>query len=298
MKDLILATSYNYSFEQLYPFLRSIEETGFDGEVALCIGNTSIPTMNRLREKGIRMIPFFYPFKRTKKMRNPLYRLWPFMHRFFSGIESPELMARLTLPFHNLVFLRFVLYYRFLRTMPDRYRYIFLTDLRDVTFQQNPFAHAEPGKLRFYVEEPPRTLGECPINSRWLREYFGEETLRELADKPIVCSGSILGDYASTMTYLEQFILTLRKARDIMRGADQGVHNYLAYKELASSVRLCPNRESEVLTMGLMPKDEVFDRNEKGHLIDRNGNPYAVIHQFDRHESVKNDILARYQNGV
>ena len=295
MKDAIVATSMNYTYEQLYPFLRSLRDTGFDGEIILFVARTNQATLNRLRNEGVKLVGFFYPFTKTKKMRNPLYRIWPLMRPLFSRIEDAESMARWTLVFHNLVYLRFVLYYRFLLKHPNSYRNIFLTDLRDVTFQQNPFSRAEPGKLRFYVEEPPRTIGECPINGRWIQEYFGDETLKEVADKPIVCSGSILGDYPSTMKYLEHFILTLRKARDIMRGADQGVHNYLAYTELASMVTLCPNRDSEVLTMGLMPKDEDFARNESGQLVDRNGVPYAVLHQFDRFEGLRNEILARYQ---
>jgi len=34
--------------------------------------------------------------------------------------------------------------------------------------------------------------------------------------------------------------------------------------------------------MGLMPRDGEFPRNQSGQLIDRNGVPYAVLHQFDR----------------
>jgi hypothetical protein len=78
-------------------------------------------------------------------------------------------------------------------------------------------------------------------------------------------------------------------------GVDQGIHNYLAYTELASLITLCPNRDSEVLTMGLMPRDEAFPRNEAGKLIDRHGEEYAVLHQFDRHENLKREILSRYE---
>ena len=296
MKDLILATSFGYSFGQLYPFLRSLKETGYDGEIVLFIGSTSVSTANRLRHEGVKLIPFFYPFKRAHKMRNPLHRLWPIAHRFLEKQENPETLARWSLPFHNISTLRYLLYHRFLRARPARYRYVFLSDLRDVSFQQSPFIEAEPGKLRFYVEEPPNTIGTCPNNSRWIREYFGEEILQQLFAKPIICSGTTLGDYGAIMVYLEKFIGTLRQARSLMRvGVDQGIHNYLAYTELAPLVTLCPNRESEVLTMGLMPRDENFRRNDTGQLIDRHGAPYAVLHQFDRHEKIREEILARYR---
>ena len=296
MHDLILATSFGYSYEQLRPFLASLKETGFDGEIVLFIGNTSRDTQHRLRRDGVKLVPFFYPFKRAHKMRNPLYRVWPLAHRFLRGIEKPGTLAALSAPFHNISTLRYLLYYRFLRSRPGQYRFIFLTDLRDVFFQRNPFDHAERGGLRFYVEEPPHTVGACPNNSRWIREFFGEDVLLSLANEPIICSGTTLGDSAAIHTYLEKFILTFRQARSIMRvGADQGIHNYLARTELASAVTLCPNREHEVLTMGLMPRDEEFPRNERGQLIARNGAAYAVVHQFDRHEALNREILERYR---
>jgi hypothetical protein len=296
MKDLILATSFGYTFEQLYPFLRSLEETGFDGEIAFFVGSTDVRTIHRLRKAGLRLMPFFYPFKRAHKMRNPLHPWWPRLRRFLGDLNNVEKLARWSLPFHNISSLRYLLYYRFLKQRPDAYRFIFLTDLRDVSFQQSPFLRAQAGGLRFFVEEPPLTIGACPNNSRWIREYFGEDVLRELADQPIICSGTTLGDYPSIITYLEQFILTLRQSRSLMRvGVDQGIHNYLANTTLKPLVTLCLNREAEVLTMGLMPRDEVFARNAAGQLMDRAGTPYAVLHQFDRHEALKQEILSRYQ---
>jgi len=296
MKDLILATSFGYTYEQLRPFLCSLKETGFDGEIVLFIGNTNSATKERLRAEGVQLIPFFYPYKRAHKMRNPLYRAWPWVRGFFAGIEKPETLARLSAPFHNISTLRYLLYHRFLKSRPDQYRAIFLTDLRDVCFQRSPFVEAQPKMLRFYVEEPPFTVGACPNNSRWIREFFGEEALREIGANPIICSGTTLGDYRSIIDYLERFILTFRRALSIMRvGADQGIHNYLARTELASVITLCPNRESEVLTMGLMPRDEECARNARGQLVDPQGTPYAVLHQFDRHEALNQEILARYR---
>jgi hypothetical protein len=296
VKDLILAASLGYSYEQLHPFLQSLKETGFDGEIVLFVGSTSIASTNRLREAGVTLLPFFYPFRNTHKMRNPLHRAWPLAQRLLAGVENPATLARWSMPFHNLSSLRYLHYHRFLRSKPGTYRSVFLTDLRDVSFQQSPFLRAEPGRLRFYVEEPPNTIGSCPNNSRWIREYFGEAALEALADKPIICSGTTLGDYSSILTYLDQFILTLRQARSLMRvGVDQGIHNYLAYTKLQSLVTLCPNRDGEVLTMGLMPRDEVLARNASGRLVDRHGVPYAVLHQFDRHEALQQEILSRYQ---
>lgn len=295
MKNLIMATSFGYSYEQLRPFLASLKETNFDGEIVLFAGNTSRATRGRLRADGVKLISFFYPYQRAHKLRNPLYRLWPLAHRFLRRVKDARILAALSAPFHNISTLRYLHYHRFLRSRPGQYDAIFLTDLRDVCFQGDPFVNATPGRLRFFVEEPPHSIGACPNNSRWILEFFGQEALQKLAGEPIICSGTTLGDYASILAYLEEFILTFRQARSIMRvGADQGIHNYLARTGLASAVTLCANREAEVLTMGLMPRDEEFPRNARGQLVDRHGVPYAVLHQFDRHEALNREILDRY----
>ena len=89
MKDLILATSFGYSYAQLYPFLRSLKDSGFDGEIVLFVGNTSRETKKQLRREGVRLIPFFYPFGRAHKMRNPLHRLWPVARSLMAACGPP-----------------------------------------------------------------------------------------------------------------------------------------------------------------------------------------------------------------
>ena len=166
-KNLILAMSYGYSYEQLYPFLQSLKETGFDGEIVIFVGGTSVATMDRLRHAGVELKPFIYPFKRAHEMRkpNPLYRLWPLARQFVGRLDSPESIARWSFPFHDIFSLRFLLYYWFLRGRPNRYRHIFFTDLRDVTFQRNPFIHAEGSRLRFYVEEPRKSCARSAVTA-------------------------------------------------------------------------------------------------------------------------------------
>src|SRR5262245_58534109 len=129
-KNLILAISYGYSYEQLYPVLQSLKETCFDGEIVIFVGGTNAATMNCLRHAGVQLKTFIYPFKRAHAKRNPLYRLWPLAQLFIGRLDSPESIARWSFPFHNILSLRFLLYYWFLRSRPNRYRHIFLTDLR------------------------------------------------------------------------------------------------------------------------------------------------------------------------
>ena len=96
---------------------------------------------------------------------------------------------------------------------------------------------------------------------------------------------------------VREFLRSLPQAQSVMRmGLDQGIHNYLIYTGKVKNVTLYPNRTSEVLTMGLIKPAEELPLNEKGQFVDANGIPYAVIHQFARHEALAARIRERYEN--
>jgi len=204
-------------------------------------------------------------------------------------------IQQIAAPFLNLSILRFAFYRNFLLRHGGGYKRIFLTDLRDVCFQSDPFLRADDGGLRVFLEEPGHTLGGCPNNSRWLMELYGPDVLGDLAANPIICSGTILGDRERLVAYLNAFLFSLPRARSVMRmGMDQGIHNYLVYRGLVGPVVFCQNRESEVLTMGLMNPADLPQRSGNGLFVDVNGDPYPVLHQFDRHEGIRREILSAY----
>ncbi len=296
MKDIVLAASMGYNYRQLSPFIRSLQETGYDGDIALYMAETDDETIHRLRNEGIIVRRFVYPFRNCNKLRNPLFRLWPLIRPLAAVVRDPNAIHALCIAFQNLSIMRYFLYRGFLKTSPVRYRHVFLTDLRDVYFQANPFERMAGRELKAFVEETWLTQGADVNSSRWLRDLYGEGMVRRLGDKSLICSGTILGDYESVCEYLDEFLRSLPKARSVMRmGLDQGIHNYLIYTGKLRNVRLYPNRTSEVLTMGLVRQIEELPRNEKGEFLDDKGVPYAVIHQFDRHEAVANEIRARYE---
>lgn len=290
-----MAVSYGYTHSQLKVFTRSLAETGFAGDLVLFIGGTDVRSKELLREEGAVLVPFFYPYRRCNKLRTPFYRLWPLVRPLLARSGDAGTVQRLAAPFLNLSILRFAFYRKFLLRHRGEYGRIFLTDLRDVCFQGNPFDRTSDGELRVFLEEPGHTLGSCAVNSRWLTELYGREVLGELSQKPIICSGTILGDYDRILGYLDAFLLSLRDARSVMRmGMDQGIHNYIIHRGLVGTATFCENRRSEILTMGVMPADGMPGRSESGFFVDDKGRPYAVLHQFDRHEEIRQNILSTY----
>ncbi|MEO6846654.1 MAG: hypothetical protein ABI443_04500 [Chthoniobacterales bacterium] len=296
MKNLILTTSFGYKYEQLSLFLRSLKKTGFDGDLVIFVSNTDARTIAKLKNDGVIVKKFFYPYRRCYKLRNPLARFWPLVRLLIERMQNCDLIQYFCIPVANLMLLRNLLYRRFLQTSAGKYEYVFLTDLRDVYFQGNPFQRVSKGELRVFLEEPNPTLEKCPNNSRWLRELYGETILNEVTGKTIACAGTILGDCATVLGYLDDMLLALRDAQSVTRmGVDQGIYNYLVHTGRTKNVTFLPNRDAEILTMGLMPKNEVFQRDANGKLVDRNGTPYALLHQFDRQAEVAKNAMATFQ---
>ena len=290
-----MAVSYGYTYSQLKCFISSLAKTSFRGDLVLFVGGTDCELIRLLRAGGTVVVPFLYPYRRCYKLRTPFYRFWPILRPLLSKLSSPGAIQRIAAPFLNLSILRFEFYRDYLLKYGANYRRVFLTDLRDVCFQADPCLYVADGELRVFVEEPGHTLGECANNSRWLRELYGDKVVADLAAKPIVCSGTILGDRARISEYLDTFLLSLRDAQSVMRmGMDQGIHNYLIHRGHLGPVTMCENRKSEVLTMGLMSSNNLPVVSDRGQLLNAEGVPYAVLHQFDRHESVRERLIAMY----
>jgi hypothetical protein len=297
MKDVVLAASMGYHYRQLSAFIRSLQETGYDGDIVLYMAETDDDTICRLRDEGVIVRHFLYPFRNSNKLRNPLFRLWPLVRPVAARLRDPNAIHALCIAFQNLSVMRYFLYRGFLKMSPVRYRNVFLTDLRDVYFQRNPFERMNGRGLKAFVEEPWLTQGADVNNSRWLREMYGENMVQRLSDKLLICSGTILGDYESVCDYLDEFVRRVPEAQSVMRmGLDQGMHNYLIYTGKLKEVTLFPNRTSEVLTMGLVKEKGELPRNEDGEFVDVNGVPHAVIHQYDRDEELAARIRGRYES--
>jgi hypothetical protein len=293
-KNLIMAVTSGFGVEDLAPFVCSLKQTDFRGDVVIFAANTSRDTIAWLRSHGVLVQRFLYPFTSCTKLRNPLYRVWPLCRAALAGTRNPDAVQWFAQWFQNLSILRFFFYRRFLRNDAS-YRNVMLTDLRDVVFQGDPFREVSGGEIRVFLEEPLPRQGDEINSRRWLTELFGKETVKKLADTNLICSGTVIGDAQRMQEYLDAFMLALSNARSVMRmGMDQGLHNYLLYSGFLNGVTMCPNRESEVLTMGLINPEEKLPRDAAGRLVDSVGRPYPVLHQFDRHPDLNTQIRQRY----
>jgi len=168
---------------------------------------------------------------------------------------------------------------------------IFLADTRDVIFQKNPNSNQPSHGLHVYQEDESMSLGSCPYNSKWIKIGYGEKMLKELAKYPILCVGTISGDYDSIVNYLKrQREEVLRLQPKTIEPQDQATHNYLIRKELSAII--WNNEEGDVYTVGYIPRGSVKIKDEK--IINKAGEAPTIIHQWDRHKNLSRFVEEKY----
>jgi len=278
-KQVILGAVRRLSKPQLRPFVESLRASGYSGDCVFFSTSTSRDTLSYLEERGIRVIPFFYPAIRNHQPLLYGWRIWSIILERLPHRENKLKLARLV---WDLFFLRFLFARDFLLAHPG-YSKIMLTDVRDVVFQRDPFEWMQGREGVFCFEEMEgRTIGDCKSNSRMVREVFGEEGWQKLRGFQISCAGVTFGTRVELLQYLERFLdlalgaLSLRPCS----GSDQGVHNRIVHLETLENLALLDN-EGPVFTMGCVPLDLVR-LNELGEVVNKRGDVYPVLHQYDR----------------
>ncbi len=160
---------------------------------------------------------------------------------------------------------------------------VLMSDVRDVIFQDDPFAQPLIAPLMLPLEDPLLTLGSETNNAEWLRALYGRERWAELSDAPIACSGTVLGTRAAVLGYLAamRVELTAHATDGRLAGLDQGAHNALLRAGRLAGAVAVPNGE-RVFTVGSMfPQDLRVDDADR--VLAADGHAPAIVHQYDRH---------------
>ncbi len=268
-----------------------LKHAGYTGHLVVFASAVGDEVCAKLRELEATVVPFHFF---GKGERQPLARLWPLWQWYFSSRASQAAKEKLAHRVLHVRYRRYLLYLQYLREHGERFDRVMLTDAKDVYFQIEPFSwNPEPG-IHFVLEEAQVRIGHCPLHRLWLGCQFGEDYVERHAGETVTCSGTIFGDTASTLKYLECMVATMMKARNLAKiyGGDQGIHNYLLLEKLLPNGVVHPNRRAPVLTLGMMRWDQV-QLNQEGFVVNETGAPVPVLHQYDRIPELKNHLLAR-----
>jgi hypothetical protein len=302
-KNLILGLAEGLRWAQLRPFVESLRRTSFSGELHLFVGRTDDETLSMLRAAGV----ILHPYRLVRYERNgriyhaydpPLRRLqlsrltplYPPLIRAVTRFSADQLMARarIAAPFSIPHVARYFRFYRFLADETNRsYENVMLSDVYDVFFQRDPFAFDIGDDVHVFLEDDRQTLAVERYHRDWLRVAYGDETLRELGDKPISCSGITIAGREEMLAYLRVMTEELLKVPQQTVGIDQGVHNYVIHKRLLPRVRQVRNGVGAVFTVAHVPSEEIDSALDEGR-VDAN-----AVHQYQHHARLKEVLLDR-----
>lgn len=267
-KNLIIGAYSNYNYNQLKIWVESAQESGFGGDIVLFAFNTSQQTVDTLKEKGVTVI--------TAKP---------------SG----------SLPIHVE---RFIYIYDYLKNNKEKYEYVITTDVKDVYFQRNPFAsiYATPGLV---LGTEGLKYKDEPWGNENIHNAFGPYFYEGLKEREI-CNVGVFGgsiEYVMDMC-LMIFQLSVNRPIPIV---DQAIFNFLlSTKYLERNTFITTHNDSFVCHLGTTAdptKIDAFRPNllckepkfESDQVMNFNGFPYFIVHQYDRVPEIKKYLFEKYK---
>ena len=248
MKNLVMGVAANYDWYTIEPFIRSCKKYCDNTDIVLFIDNNSEFTRNALTGEGVILA------------------------------QVPD-----TLKNFNVINSRWIMYKLFLERYGDNYGKIFLTDVRDVIFQGNlfePFGEVE-NFLCCAVEGEKIKNAKEHLTYDCLTHLFGSDVAERLADKKILCAGTVIGTLNDLKHLTDKMTNILQRSTQL--GDDQAALNYLIYENRLEIENLIESdcEEGIILTSGLFhAANPIQIQNNK--ILRGDGNTPAVVHQYDR----------------
>jgi hypothetical protein len=280
--NAIITAATGYGPTDVQPFLRSVRRACPEARVFMFVYKSDLASMRTLRDQ--------YPFLELVDVSRKFNRggkVYRFIARHF--IDEDYFMCgafwrRIGRYSLHIMLERFFLALETVQKHRNVFRNVLLTDSRDVIFQRNPFG-SMTCQLVSGLEE--KTIGDCPINSAWIRDVYGRDVHAGMFNRPIVCAGVTFG----TAVAVEQYLLAM--CREIWRRLskvaliaqyDQGIHNFLIYSD-SINLELTGNRSGVIATLHYEKPENIRTDAAEG-VITVHGKAPAIVHQYDRHRDL------------
>lgn len=266
-KNLILSAAVGYEFNQIEFFIKSLRKY-YKENVCFMIGNK-----DKGLEEGLR--------------------------KYNCEIIKTSINKK------TIQFNRYKLFSEYLKN--KNFNNILICDSRDLYFQGDPFKFHYKGLINFFLED--FQIKDCPYNSHWIIKTYGKKQLDEISEKTILCSGTVLGKEQKIKEYLNlmefniskfkykkklKYFLTFRPDPEA-RGCDQGHANYIVHKSIIKNVNFLSNSNGPVATVFYLKKVR-FDKTSK--LINESGNPYLIVHQYDKRWDEFSKNVSEFKNNL
>jgi hypothetical protein len=252
-KNVVLGTALAYGPRELNNFVKSFREFNKDDDLVLIV------------DKDNRLFEFFEKYQVT-----PIF----FESRFFMSTHINNA--------------RFIRYLEFMLDNITKYDRVFLTDTRDIVFQDNVFKDLSFEFMHFFAEDEKVTIGsDQTYNTPWIKMVFGDEIYNQMKDKRIICAGTTLGSTGNIMKYLNMMVDIFRQLKNKNTNAysinvDQGIHNFIAHNTHYFTEGSIKDNGDIVATIGLTLNKDPGKIRLDGDVMYVSDMKPAVIHQYDR----------------
>jgi hypothetical protein len=128
------------------------------------------------------------------------------------------------------------------------------------------------------MEDDSKTIGDCPYNSKWMRDIY-PEYLEEFQGKNLICPEIIVGSYSEFKKLLIAMITESNTLLDKSYLVDMAILMKLFYTDKLPNCTAIPNEDSYVYTVGYVDPILVSRHN----VVNRRHEIPAIVHQYDRH---------------
>ena len=268
-KSLIIGAATGYNYNQLKPWVESINECGFDGDKILVLGESSKETRDKIIEQGFTIVD----------------------------------MLRTNAPIHVA---RFLTLYDYLKDHWQEYEYVITTDVKDVYFQTNPVDWLDANldwETLVAGSESIRYKDES-WGDQNLMETYGPYVYELFKDNVIYNVGTI-GGLAENVKDL-MFNIYINAINRPIQIVDQAVFNVLIQTEPYKSTTFFADQKHgwacqagttvdpskiERFRPFLTEDEPIF---EDGVVKTSFGETFCIVHQYDRVPEWKKFVEKKY----
>lgn len=282
MKDLILGSVTNYTFDKVKNWVNSIDKSGFDGYRVMIAYNVGYEIVEELSKKQFTVITF---------NQDDLNRRYTYRENF------------------NIVVDRFYHYWKTLSQIQSEVRYVIATDVKDVVFQTNP--------TEWFDANQHDGLIASSEGIRYGHEHWNNNNMKlsfpfvhdYMLNKTVYNAGVIAGkiDVIKDL-FLNIFTTCVNMPHTIPGGGgpDQAAYNVLlTMSSYQSQTMFSDSKDAWAAQLGVLADptkissfrpylldDEPIMKNE--NVCNKNGIPFCVVHQYDRVPEWKKIIDKKY----
>lgn len=261
-KDLIIGAFSNYNdYNVLKPWVQSIKDTGFDGDIVLIAVDAGDEIVDTLIKEGVMVI-------RHKNVNNERIHMLRFLH-----------------------------IYNYLKNHQIRYRYVITTDVRDVVFQTNPSRYLEinnnfPYNKDLIIQSEAILIKDEAWNRDNIIKNFGEYFYEDVKNSPVYNVGILAGetDWVRDACF-SIYQLSLNRPDWV---ADQAAFNMMVnYQPWINHIKYATLKDAWAINAHVTNKPDQMEEfgpyllEERpvmvnGQVRNSDGVPFVIVHQYDR----------------